>query len=113
MKASQIEKIDMTKDPICGMQVDDKTGLTLIHKGDTLLFCSSSCMEKFAKENKIAKECDKIIEKVATSKLSVNEAVCFALIARHYKRLVAHLSNIATSVVLPISDLDYFDERRK
>jgi uncharacterized membrane protein YraQ (UPF0718 family)/YHS domain-containing protein len=46
----------MAKDPICGMQVDDKTGLRLTHKGDTFLFCSSSCMEKFAKENKISKE---------------------------------------------------------
>jgi len=48
--------MNITKDPICGMQVDDKTGLRLTHKGDTLLFCSSGCMEKFAKENKISKE---------------------------------------------------------
>jgi len=40
-------------------------------------------------------------------------AVCFALIAKHFKRIVAHLVNIATSVILPLSDLDYFDERRK
>ncbi len=46
----------MTKDPICGMQVDSKTGLRLTHKGETYLFCSSGCMEKFAKENKISKE---------------------------------------------------------
>ena len=46
----------MTKDPICGMQVDDKTGLMLTHKGKTYLFCSSGCMQKFAKENKISKE---------------------------------------------------------
>jgi len=46
----------MTTDPICGMQVDDKTGLRLAHKGETYLFCSSGCMEKFAKENKISKE---------------------------------------------------------
>jgi len=39
-------------------------------------------------------------------------AICFALVARHFKRIVAHLVNIATSVVLPYSDLDYFDERR-
>ncbi len=48
--------MNITKDPICGMQVDDKTGLRLTHKGDTLFFCSSGCMEKFAKENKISKE---------------------------------------------------------
>lgn len=63
-------------------------------------------------EKKIAKGCDEIVTKVAKSNLTVNEAVCFALIARHFKRIVAHLVNIATSVILPLSDLDYFDERR-
>ena len=64
-------------------------------------------------EKKIAKGCDEIVTKVAKSNLTVNEAVCFALIARYFKRIVAHLVNIATSVILPLSDLDYFDERRE
>jgi phosphate transport system protein len=64
-------------------------------------------------EKRIAKDCDRIVEQIAKSNLSVNEAVCFTLIARHFKRLVAHLVNIATSVILPISDLDYFDEKRR
>jgi phosphate transport system protein len=63
-------------------------------------------------EKKIAKGCDKIVERLAKSNLTVNQAVCFALVARHFKRIVAHLVNIATSVVLPLSDLDYFDEKR-
>jgi phosphate uptake regulator len=63
-------------------------------------------------ENKIAKWCDNVVRELAKSDLSVNEAVCFTLIARFLKRLVAHLANIATSVVLPLSDLDYFDEKR-
>lgn len=63
-------------------------------------------------ENKIAKWCDNVVRELAHSELSVNEAVCFVLIARHFKRIVAHLVNIATSVVLPLSDLDYFDEKR-
>ena len=64
-------------------------------------------------ERKIVKRCDKIIEKLSKSNLSVNEAVCFTLIARYFKRLAAHLANIATSVILPINELDYFDERKK
>ena len=63
-------------------------------------------------ESKIAKWCDKVVAELARSDLSVNEAVCFTLIARFFKRTVAHLANIATSVVLPLSDLDYFDEKR-
>jgi len=63
-------------------------------------------------ENKIAKWCDNVVTELARSDLSVNEAVCFTLVARYFKRVVAHLVNIATSVVLPLSDLDYFDEKR-
>lgn len=66
---------------------------------------------KYQKE--IKERCDGIIERAAhSSSLSVNEAVCFALMARYFKRIASHLTNIATSVILPISDLDYFDERR-
>ena len=63
-------------------------------------------------EHRIAIRCDRILREIAKSSLSVNEAVCLALIARHFKRIVAHLTNIATSLILPLSDLDYFDERR-
>ena len=64
-------------------------------------------------ETKIAKGCDKIVERLAQSNLTVNQAVCLTLVARYFKRIVAHLVNIATSVVLPLSDLDYFDEKRQ
>jgi phosphate uptake regulator len=63
-------------------------------------------------EHRIAIRCDRILKEIAKSSLSVNEAVCLALIARHFKRIMAHLTNIATSVILPLSDLDYYDERR-
>ncbi len=63
-------------------------------------------------QNKIKHWCDNTVKELAKSDLSVNEAVCFALTARHFKRLASHLTNIATSVILPLSDLDYFDENR-
>ena len=69
--------------------------------------------ESWDYEAKLGKRCDEIIEKATKSKLSVNEAVCFALTARYFKRIVAHLVNIASSVVLPLSDLDYLDEKRR
>ena len=62
-------------------------------------------------EKRIAKLCDNIVKELSQSELSVNEAVCLALVARHVKRIVAHLVNIATSFILPLSDLDYYDER--
>ena len=59
------------------------------------------------------KRCNDILERVAHDQsLSVNDAVCLALLARFLKRVSAHLGNIATSVVVPVDRLDYFDERR-
>ena len=66
----------------------------------------------FQLESKLVKECDEILIKLAKSDLSTNEGVCYALVARYYKRIAAHLVNISTSVVLPIDQLDYFDEKK-
>lgn len=64
-------------------------------------------------EIRISKHCDEVIKKFAESNFSVNEAVCFTLMARYFKRLTAHLTNIATAVILPLTDLDYFDEKKR
>ena len=92
----------------------DKDILTLF--GDTQEAVFNADEEKargaWDVENRIAKLCDSIVDTVAQAPLSTNRAVCFALIARHLKRIVAHLANIATSSILPLSDIDYFDERR-
>ena len=63
-------------------------------------------------ESRVVKECDAILINLAASDLSTNEGVCYALVARYFKRIAAHLVNISTSVVLPISQLDYFDEKK-
>jgi len=63
-------------------------------------------------ETRIAKRCDAVIGELAKSRdLTLNEGICLTLIARHFKRIAAHLVNIATSVILPLDELDYYDER--
>lgn len=38
----------MTKDPVCGMQIDEKQAAERSeHQGQTFYFCSSSCKQKF------------------------------------------------------------------
>lgn len=36
-----------TKDPICGMTVDESTALHSLHDGKTFYFCSTHCQQKF------------------------------------------------------------------
>lgn len=59
----------------------------------------------------IRNRCDEIIDSLTSSTLSSNEIVCFTMLSRFYRRIAAHLTNIATSVIVPLSDLDYYDER--
>ncbi len=57
----------------------------------------------------VVKQCDLIIQQllVLDDSFDASEAVAYVLLARHYKRVEAHLSNIAISVVLPVALLDF------
>lgn len=43
----------MATDPICGMMVDEKTGLSLEKDGHFFYFCSEHCLKKFAGQHNI------------------------------------------------------------
>ncbi|KKL92945.1 hypothetical protein LCGC14_1879620 [marine sediment metagenome] len=58
---------------------------------------------------KIREMCDNALDAVANSDMPVKHAVAFSLMTRYYKRISAHLTNIATSVVVPLEKLDYFE----
>jgi phosphate transport system protein len=58
----------------------------------------------------LGKECEATIREITDTVTSVRDAVCLVLALRFYKRIVAHLSNIATTVVMPIDLLDFHDE---
>lgn len=40
----------MSKDPVCGMTVDDKSPHRSSHAGQTYEFCSPACKSKFDQE---------------------------------------------------------------
>src|SRR5437899_3258176 len=44
----------MTKDPICGMMVDEATALCADRDGHTLYFCSEHCRQKFLADDSLA-----------------------------------------------------------
>ena len=53
------------------------------------------------------KKCDKIVWDLAICKNDRN-AVAIALEFRFIKRIIAHLANICTSVVMPLDKIDYY-----
>jgi phosphate uptake regulator len=62
-------------------------------------------------ERDIVQHGDAAIEKLSKSEYDTNTAVCLTLLARYFKRIAAHLANISSSVILPIQDLDFFNEK--
>ncbi len=59
----------------------------------------------------IEKQLDALIPRLAADAVPCRQAVTYTLVARHLKRVSAHLGNIATTVVMPIHKIDYYDEK--
>jgi phosphate uptake regulator len=59
--------------------------------------------------SKLRGRCDVLIRQLLSvhDRIAPDEAVAYVLLARFYKRVAAHLANIATSVVSPVPLLDY------
>ena len=53
------------------------------------------------------------IRAITTSDLSTQDAVCLVLALRFFKRVSAHMSNIASTVVMPVDLIDFYDEPDK
>jgi len=83
----------------------EKTRQAFINSNERLVY------EILDLEREIVKKCDTTVGNLAKSSLSTNEAVCLTLMARYFKRVAAHLANIGSSVIMPISNLDFFDEK--
>jgi len=64
------------------------------------------------RQRTVAAHCEQIWRDLARSDISANRAVCFAVSSRYHKRIALHLANIATAVIMPVTDLDYWDEDR-
>ena len=57
----------------------------------------------------IGDDCDLVIEQLLGDAASIktHEAVAYSLLARHYKRVSSHLSNVATAVLGKVEELDF------
>lgn len=59
--------------------------------------------------DRIGNQCDALIEQLLGDKenIRVREGVAYSLLARHYKRVSSHLSNVCTAVLGKIELLDF------
>ncbi|NNE43862.1 MAG: phosphate uptake regulator PhoU [Gemmatimonadetes bacterium] len=63
-----------------------------------------------AEGRELMRRCEEEIRKIAASDSPLPEGIALALTGRHFKRITAHLVNIATAVVMPADKIDYYDE---
>ncbi|MEA5446333.1 PhoU domain-containing protein [Gammaproteobacteria bacterium AB-CW1] len=68
--------------------------------------------EAIEKAKSIRGRCDEIIMGLFRDEeqIQVHEAVAYSLLARHYKRVVAHLANISTALLGQFEDLDFYND---
>jgi phosphate uptake regulator len=57
----------------------------------------------------VGDDCDKVVEHLLGDGAGcrTHEAVAYSLLARHYKRVSSHLSNVATAVLGKVEELDF------
>jgi phosphate transport system protein len=63
------------------------------------------------KTRALAQSADGVIDRLLDDELGCRQAVSYTLLARYLKRVAAHLANIASSTVMPLHKLDFFDEK--
>ncbi len=65
--------------------------------------------ERRERARDIQRRCDQVIEALFEDEgeIEFHEAVAYSLLARHYKRVAAHLTNIASAVLGELAELDF------
>lgn len=68
-----------------------------------------------ARAGELRKRCDGIVEQLLRDDTSIetHEAVAYSLLARHYKRVAAHLANICTALSGKVEDIDFQKKPKK
>ncbi len=56
------------------------------------------------------KRADALVPRIANASYVSSSTVAMVLLARFYKRIASHTTNILTSVIMPLHKIDYFDE---
>ncbi len=65
--------------------------------------------ELFRTGDKLQDDFDERVSQLVTGRVQDPHAVAYALTYRYLKRIVAHLMNVLSAVVMPLDRLDYFD----
>ncbi len=114
LEAAELEAEPVTKCEFFRSFDEAYTGIhATFHKTRKALAESDEVLglEVIVEERDITARCDALVERMAAGSLPAELAVPWALLARYLKRVSAHLGNMASSLVMPLHKLDYYDEK--
>ena len=69
-------------------------------------------LEAMDASHEIAEKCENIIAEIVESDYTTRQAVVLALGARFMKRIARHLSNIASSIINPLTEIDFSSRKQ-
>lgn len=58
----------------------------------------------------VTRRCDALLHEIARGTYDASTTTALVLGARYYKRIIAHILNVLTAVVMPLHKMDYYDE---
>lgn len=82
----------------------DELGPSLSHSD------AEAAKRLYTRGRQLCRACDELVRRVAASEHDASNAVRLAVGARFYKRVIGHVMNVLSSVLMPVHKLDYFDE---
>jgi len=65
------------------------------------------------REDRIKKDCDRLIDNLAASGLPSDRTVALTLVSRYLNRITAHTANVSSGVVNPVERLDFRPEEKR
>lgn len=61
-------------------------------------------------ERDVSRRCEALLDGLITEDIPARQSIPWALMTQHLTRLAGHLSNIASSLVMPLHKIDYHDK---
>ena len=83
----------MAKDPICGMEVDEKTGLSLEYEGRKYYFCHPHCREEFLKRKGESKSLSEEVPPSSTDGEAQSEKATLDIAGMHCASCALNVEN--------------------
>jgi Na+/phosphate symporter len=101
-QADDIEELSRYRDRVSSLISESGS---VFHERNT-----DRATELIEEGDQLADVFDTLVDDLVTADGPASQAVPRALYYRHLKRIVAHLMNLLSAVVMPVDMLDYFDE---